>query len=171
MLHAALPFVAEEIETQAVVVEVGKLEQLGTETDPLVVLQEAFEYGVLHALSVVEAGLGDTAQAALAVGGGGGNIVADEDEHEARGVEIWNLGSERRSVGRGEDALGRRRSGLPPLEGRIRIEIAAEVAGEEEGLGMEEKADGDRFAEKRVVDLLLLALLPGGEDFFASVVG
>jgi len=61
--------------------------------------------------------------------------------------------------------------GLPPLEGWVGVEVAAEVAGKQKGLGVEEQADGDRFAEKRVLDFLLLALLPRGEDFLAAVVG
>ena len=60
---------------------------------------------------------------------------------------------------------------LPPLEGWVGVEVAAEVAGKQKGLGVEEQADGDRFAEKRVLDFLLLALLPRGEDFLAAVVG
>ena len=90
MLNPTLPFVAEKVEAQTVVLEVGELEEFGAETDPLVVLQEAFEYGVLHALSVVEAGLGDAAQAALAIGGRGRDIVADDHEHG--GLGTWSYG-------------------------------------------------------------------------------
>jgi hypothetical protein len=44
----------------------------------------ALEYGVLHPLAEILAGLGHTAQAALASFGGGGDIVGDEDVHRER---------------------------------------------------------------------------------------
>lgn len=60
---------------------------------------------------------------------------------------------------------------LFPLKGRVGVEVAADVAGEEQGLRVEEQADGEFFLEKRVFDFFLLSFLPGGEHFFASVVG
>ena len=81
MLDAALPFRAEKIESQAVVLKIGDFQKFGAKEDPLVVLQEAFKNRVLHALAVVEAGFGDVTEAALPGGGRGGDIVADEDHH------------------------------------------------------------------------------------------
>ena len=52
----------------------------------------------------------------------------------------------------------------------IGVEIAAEVAGQQASLEMREEADGGFFVEKRMVDFVLLALLPGGENFFAGIV-
>jgi hypothetical protein len=147
VLDSALPFVAEKVEPQAVVIEVSELEQVSSEANPLVVLEEALEDGVLHPLAVVKAGIGHTAEPALAVGRDGGDIVADEDHH------------------------GRGAADLPPFEWRVGIEIAAEMTGQEQGLGVEEQADGDIFAEEGVVDFLLFAFLPGCEHFLAAVVG
>ena len=53
MLDSALPFVAEKVESQAVVLEVCELEEFGTEMDPLVVFQETLEDRILHALAMV----------------------------------------------------------------------------------------------------------------------
>jgi hypothetical protein len=44
-------------------------------------INEAFEYGVLDALAVVEAGLGDACEASLSGFIDGGYIVGDEDKH------------------------------------------------------------------------------------------
>ncbi len=57
-----------------------------------------------------------------------------------------------------------------PLERRVGVEIAAEVAGEQECLGVEEKADGDFIVEEGVFDFLLFAFLPVGEDLFPAFV-
>ena len=146
MLDAPLPFVAEEIETQAVALQIRELQQLRTKRDPLVVGQQTFKHGVLHALAVVQAGFGDVAQAAPPFSGCGGDIVADKNHH-----------------GRG--------ACLTPLEGRVGVEIAAEVARKEQGLRVEEEAEGKFFCEEGVLDFVLFAFLPGGEDFLAAVVG
>ena len=148
VFDASLPFRSEKIETQAVMFQVCESQQVRPEGDPLIVGQEALKDGVLHALAVVQASFGDVAEAALAVGRRGGDIVADEDHHRKMG---WPR--------------------LSPLERRVGVEIAAEVAGEQEGLGVKEQADGNFFTEKRMLDFLLLPLLPSGEDFFPSVVG
>ncbi len=47
--------------------------------------------------------------------------------------------------------------------------IAAEVAGEEAGLDLREKAVGDGLVDERVEEGVLFPLLPCGEDFFAGV--
>ena len=60
---------------------------------------------------------------------------------------------------------------LPPFEGRVGVEIAAKVAGQQKGLGVEQQADGDLLAEEGVVDFLQLPFLPGGKDFLATIVG
>jgi hypothetical protein len=148
VLNASLPLRSEKIETQAVMFQVCEPQEVCPEGDPLIVGQEAFKDGVLHALAVVQAGFGDVAEATLAIGRRGGDIVADEDHHRRMD---WPR--------------------LSPLERRVGVEIAAEVAGEQEGLGVKEQADGNFFTEKRMLDLLLLPLLPRGEDFFPPVVG
>ena len=90
MLNPTLPFVAEKVEAQTVALEVCELEEFGAEMDPLVVLQETLEDGVLHTLAVVEAGFGDAAEASLAIGGRGRDIVADDHEHG--GLGTWSYG-------------------------------------------------------------------------------
>ena len=54
-------------------------------------------------------------------------------------------------------------------EGGIGIEVAAEVAGEEACLEVGQHADGGFFVEERMVDFVLFAFLPGGEDGFAGI--
>ena len=147
VLDSPLPFGPEKIKTQAVVFQIRELQEFRPKRDPLVVGEQAFEHGILHTLAVVQAGFGDVAQAPLAVGCRGGDIVTDEDHHRKMG---WPC--------------------LPPLERRVGVEIAAEVAREQERLGVKEQADGNFFAEKRVLDFLLLPLLPRREDFFPAIV-
>src|SRR6478609_5956545 len=53
---------------------------------------------------------------------------------------------------------------------RIGIEVTAEVAGEQAGLELGKETDGGFLVEEGMVDLVLFALLPGSEDFFAGVV-
>ncbi len=62
-------------------IQICQLQKLGSEMNPLVVVQEAFEDGILRPLSVIEAGFGHSPQASFAFGGAGGNIVADKDHH------------------------------------------------------------------------------------------
>jgi hypothetical protein len=63
-----LPLVAEEIEAQTVAFKIRELEQRRAKLHPLVVFQQTFENRILHPLTVVEAGLGDTAEPTFAVG-------------------------------------------------------------------------------------------------------
>jgi len=60
---------------------------------------------------------------------------------------------------------------LAPFEGRVGVEVATEMTGEQEGLRVKEQADWNFFAEKGVVDFLLFAFLPPREDFLATIVG
>jgi len=61
--------------------------------------------------------------------------------------------------------------GLFPFVRRVGVKVAAEVAREQQGLRVQEQADGEFFPEKGVLDFFLFSFLPGGEDFLASVVG
>lgn len=61
--------------------------------------------------------------------------------------------------------------GSPPDEGWVVFEVAAEVAGEEGGLGKGDEAEGDGFAGVGVGEGGFLAFLPGGEEGFAGGVG
>src|SRR6056297_3070355 len=51
-----------------------------------------------------------------------------------------------------------------PEEGRVSVEVAAQVPGQQSGLDMKQKADGHFFAEKRMSNLLRLSLLIGLDD-------
>jgi hypothetical protein len=55
-------------------------------------------------------------------------------------------------------------------KGGIGVEIAAEMAGQQAGLEMRQETDGGFLVEEGMVDFVLLALLPGGEDFLAGIV-
>jgi len=113
VLHPSLPFLAQEVESQTVAFQICELEEFSTERHPTIIFQHALEDGVLHTLAVVKAGFGDTAQAALAIASDGRDIVADENHH------------------------GRKRgSKSSPLERRVGIEVAAEVACKKQGLGV-----------------------------------
>lgn len=81
VLHATLPIIPEKIESQAVVLKVSKGEKFTTKEYPLVILQHAFKHRILHALPMIEAGLGHLAQALLALGRTGGDIIANKDKH------------------------------------------------------------------------------------------
>lgn len=61
--------------------------------------------------------------------------------------------------------------GLSPDERWVVFEVAAEVAGEEGGLGKGDEAEGDGFAGVGMGDGGFLAFLPGGEEGFAGGVG
>ena len=60
---------------------------------------------------------------------------------------------------------------LPPLKGRVGVEISSQVAGEQKRLGVQQQADGDFLAKKRMLDLVLFSFLPGSENLLAAVVG
>ena len=59
MLDAPVPVVTQKIKTQAVMIRLVGIKQLFPEIDPLRRIDPALEDGVLYALTVVEAYLGD----------------------------------------------------------------------------------------------------------------
>lgn len=81
VLDPPLPFPAEKIETETVVVQICEYEQFGSKGDPLIVGEQTFEDGVLDPLPVILAGPGDPAKPSLPGAGGGGDVVADKDHH------------------------------------------------------------------------------------------
>lgn len=142
VFDATLPVGAEEVEAKGVGGGVDFGEEFGAKCGPLSGIYFAFEKGELDALAVVGAVFGNVAKAFAAGEGGGGDVVGDEDEH-----------------------------GLSPDEGWVVFEVAAEVTGEEGGLGEGDEAEGDGFAGIGMGEGGFLAFLPGGEECFAGVVG
>lgn len=69
VFNAAIPVVAEEIEPEAIVGGGICVEEFLAEKDPLGGVDAAFENGVLNALAIIEADLGDPTQALFAVRG------------------------------------------------------------------------------------------------------
>ena len=120
MLDAALAVGAEAVEPQAVPRRIDQLHHAGAERRPLRRLDLAFEDGVLHLLAEVEAGAGDTAQARAASPALGVHVIGHEHQH-----------------------------GLTPDEGRITVQVPAQVAGEHLSLRMRHEAEGHRLVEER----------------------
>lgn len=81
VFNAAMPLVAEKVESQAIVLEIGNLQELSPQLYPLVILQGAFENRILNALPVILANPCNPAKTSRAIGGDRRNIVADENEH------------------------------------------------------------------------------------------
>ena len=95
--------------------------------------------------------------------------------------EIWDLGFEIWDLGFGIWEIAVPPEGVLKFEilnlkstksackkGRVGVEVASKVTGEEAGLKLAEEADRGFFVEEGVGDFVLLAFLPGGEDFFAG---
>lgn len=139
VFHPPLPVCTEKVEAETVFLGFVDAEQIRTEMDPLIGLDQAFENRVLHSLPVVQANLGYAAQATGPVGTARCDIIADDYHH-----------------------------GSPPLKRRIGVEVAAQMTGEQQGLSMKHHADREGFIEKGMLDFLLLALLVGREDFLPS---
>jgi hypothetical protein len=68
VLDPALPFVAKEVESQAVVLKVRELKQCRAKLHPLIVFEQTFENRILHPLAMIETGLGDTPEPSFSVG-------------------------------------------------------------------------------------------------------
>lgn len=135
-----LPLVAEEVEAKAVLRGCDLGEEVGAEADPLGGVDEALEDGILDALPAIFAQAGNAAQTAAAGFFACADVVADEDEHRL----------------------------LPPEEGGVGVEATADVAGEQECLGVGDEAERDALVEEGMLDLFLLARLPGGDDQLAG---
>ena len=110
VLHLVLPIRAEVIEAQAVGLRIDDVKQAAFEHHELRRVNLALENRILHALAIIETGLGSAAQAGLANRGCGGNIVSDEDVHEndLKFDRIVVIGPRRRGRRR-----GRREGGGP----------------------------------------------------------
>ncbi len=143
VFDAVLETGAEEIESQAVLFGFVLIEQSEAKSCPLFGVHDALEDGVLHPLTEIEAGLGNTAKPARPGGIFRRDIVADDDEHGGTSS---------------------------PEEGWVLIQIASEEAGEKEGLQMREHPHRDFFVEKRMPELFLLSFLVGDEDNSAGLV-
>jgi hypothetical protein len=103
----------------------------------------ALEHRVLHTLTDIEAGAGDTAQArssgrTLCV-----HIVGNEHQHRS----------------------------LLPHEGRVAVEVATQMPSQHLRLGVRHEAERYRLVEEGVTQLVALALLPGNQHALAGLVG
>lgn len=80
MLHATSPVVSKEVEAETVLLAVEEPQELAPQTNPLSVVEQTLEDGLLHPLAVVRAQAGHAAQAAPACRVHCGHVVADDDE-------------------------------------------------------------------------------------------
>jgi hypothetical protein len=81
VFDAFFPVFAEEVEAEGIGFGVDDVEEAGFEVGELGGIELAFEDGVLDALSEIEAGFGDLAEASSSGGGGGGDVVGCDDVH------------------------------------------------------------------------------------------
>ena len=81
MFDFVLPIGAEMIEAEAVGFGIDDVDEPVFEVDELGGIDLALEDGILDALAEVEAGFGGPSEAVFAGGGGGADVVGDEDIH------------------------------------------------------------------------------------------
>lgn len=130
----------EVVDAYAVMSRVHSLQKFGTEFGKLYFGEDTFEDRVLYALPVVEAVSRHGAQAFLACGGVGLNIVGDKNIHGILFEE--------------KDGIG--------------VKVASDTSCHKQCLRVRNEPYGDFLLQKRVSDGLLLALLPGREKRLAA---
>src|SRR5262245_13072526 len=108
------PVRPEKVESEAVLLGVVEAEKPMAKLRPLVGVEQTLEDGVLDPLAEIEAFLRGLAEAAAACSILRRYVVAHYDEH-------------------GHESL--------PYEGRVTIEVAAKIAGQEKTLEIREQAD------------------------------
>ena len=81
MFDSIFPILPEVVDPNGIGLRLDDVEELGAYFNELTRVDFAFKDGVLHALSVVEAGLGGSAEAGSTSGGSGADVVGDEDNH------------------------------------------------------------------------------------------
>ena len=81
VLNLLLPVFAKVIDSDAIRFRVDDGKKFCPELDEAGVIDLALEHGVLNALAVVKAGLGDLAEAFLAEFGDGGDVIGEQDIH------------------------------------------------------------------------------------------
>lgn len=84
LLDMQLDGLGKSVKTQAVSMQIDDFQKASFKLLELHEVDTTFKYGFLHALPHPFAGFGDTAQTASPLGGVGGYIVADDDEHAQR---------------------------------------------------------------------------------------
>ena len=139
VLHPPPPVGPEEIEAETVFSGVDFLEKPRPQSHPLSGIKVALKDGELDALAEILAGAGHAPQTPLAGFGFGFDIVRHKDHHK----------------------------GSPPEECRVSVEVAAQMACQQQRLAVRKQAKGNALADERMLDLLLLALLPCEQDFLA----
>jgi hypothetical protein len=97
MLDSSLPFISEQIEAQAVFVQISFCDEGGAEGDPLRRVDQAFKDGILHSLTAILTESRNPTQSATAGVVAGADVITHQDKHA-----------------------------LPPEESRVSIEAATD---------------------------------------------
>src|ERR1019366_616071 len=142
MFYAALPVGAEMIVAQAVVIRIYDGFEPSLQHRPLRGIDLDLKDRELNSLTEVAARLGNPPEPPRTARLGGGHVVGHEHHHRV--------------------------APLFPEPGRIGIEIAAQMPGEQLGLQVGDEPERRRLLQEGVTPLLLLTLLPSGEHRPAS---
>jgi len=132
VFHALLPVGSKKVEAKAIGGGVNDREELGSKLDPQGWLKKTFKNRELHPLTMILTQFGDLPEAALPALGLSSHVIRDEHHHGFSS----------------------------PNEGRVSIEIAAQVASQQECLRVGHQTKGDALVQKWMENLLLFAQLP-----------
>ena len=113
------PVCAKHVEAQRVLISVYLLDQAVPQCCPLGGVQLALEHGKLHALAVVEASSGDSAQASCSTWTGCSHIVGNQHQHDL----------------------------LPDICG-VAVQVATQVPHQKLGLNMRQQPNFDGFLQE-----------------------
>lgn len=116
VFNAVDPIVSEVVYANAVGLLIYDMQKFCTHFNMLCWCNQAFKYGILNALSVIQADFGNLSKSPFSGGTGGGDIVGDQDVHYARtgcvGIKLFSQ------------------------KCRVGIKVFAEISSEEAGLDM-----------------------------------
>jgi hypothetical protein len=140
VLDSSSPFSSKEVEPKAVMLGLDLTDEPESKLGPLRRVHEALEDRALHALTEILADLGDFSKPLFAVIRL--RYVVAHDDHHA----------------------------LLPKEGRISVEIAANVPCKQQGLGMYRDSYVHLFANKGMFERFLFALLIFGDNDLPSLI-
>ena len=139
MFHPSLPIGSKEVESQAVGLGIDQRQQFSAKGNPEGGFEQALEDRELEPAG-----------------------------HDLESLATW------RSLRRPASVCVRRHK-LPapscrlfPEEGRVSVEVSAQVPSQQEGLGIRQQTQRNSFVEERMQDLFLLPGLPGYQDLFAG---
>jgi len=134
MFNTSIPIAAQEIDSQTVDVRVDDSQQLGTHFNELCSINQAFEYGILDALPIIETNLRRPAKPPFAAVVNGRNIVRDQYLHAHT-------------------------QSFPEKCG-IGVDVSAKMARQEAGLQVRHESPGDFLPKEWMQQLIALSLLP-----------